>query len=493
MKKNMPIAITFIVIIIALFAISAVRKPLPPAPTTKDIWNKSGVPISTSFITRGDMANSLQITGDLKALNSAVISPKISGRLMSIKIREGDSVSAGQVVAVLDQEDAISNIQTAQAGLESARAKLSQAITNLDVTRIQTKTAIEQAKASLSSAKSKYELTKKPSRSQERTVAQNKVDSAKAQLDQAKADYDRYDRLLKRGSVSQADFDLKKANYLVALSNYNSANEGLSIIDEGGRREEVSSAQSQVDVASGSLRDAQANAAQNRVKEKEVTAAKAAVLQAKASLDIARRELENTYIKSPLSGVVSSRSADPGQVVAFGQELATIVDLKSIYFKGDISEQNMASVRKGQPVNVKIDALPDDTFNGSIVEIFPAGSTASRNFSVRISIPGASSKVKPGMFATGTVLTGKSSNVMLVSKDAVNDQEGTQSVFVIGKDKIAKRHVVTVVRTDSHFAQIDNSTDLKIGDIVATEGRKNLQDGTKVEIDNKGNSSNVVN
>ena len=85
MKRNMPTIITFAVIIIALLAVAAVRKPKSPAPTTQQIWKESGVPVQTALVAHGDMEESVQITGDLTALNSAVVSPKISGRRSCLK------------------------------------------------------------------------------------------------------------------------------------------------------------------------------------------------------------------------------------------------------------------------------------------------------------------------------------------------------------------------------------------------------------------------
>ncbi len=173
------------------------------------------------------------------------------------------------------------------------------------------------------------------------------------------------------------------------------------MIDEGGRREDVSSAQAQVEVAEGQVRDATANAAQTRVKEKDVLAARAALAQAQAALDTARRQFSNTYIRSPLSGVVSSREADPGQVVSPGQVLANVVDLASIYLKGDVPERYLASVTPGQPVQVQIEALAGRTFPGTVTEVYPAGSTTNRNFSVRISLASEQTAIRPGMAASG--------------------------------------------------------------------------------------------
>ncbi len=429
MKRTLTLAVTFIVIIGALFGVSLARKPKPPAPTTQAIWKESGVPVETSTVTLGDMDETMQVTGDLESLNSAVISPKVSGRLVSVAIREGDRVSRGQVAAVLDQDDAISTLQMAQADLESAKARLS--------------------------------VARKPARSQERMVAEQRVNSAKANLDRAEADYNRNDRLLKRGAISESAFEVVKAQYLVAQSDYKSAQEQLAMIDEGGRREDVSSAQ-------------------------------AAVAQAQASVDTAQRRLSNTYIRSPISGVVSARAADPGQIVSPGQVLANVVDLDSVYLKGDVPEKYLAKVNKGQPVSVQIEAIPGRTFLGSVVEIYPSGSTANRNFSVRISIPQADATVRPGMSASGEILIGRRRGVLLVPKDAVDDQEGTQSVFTVDADRIARRHVITVIRTDRHSAEIAATAGLGVGDTVVTQGRKNLQDGAKVELRNGRRSNDVA-
>lgn len=493
MKKYIIVPIIFVVIIAALLGAAHIRKPKQPAATTQEIWIDSGVPVQTSRVTSGDMNEVVQITGDLSALNSAVISPKISGRLTSISIREGDHVSQGQVVAVLDQGDALSNVEAMQASLESARARLAQAVTNAEVTKTQTQIAIEQAQANVNSALARSEVVKKPSRSQDRMVAENRMNSAKANMDKAEADFKRNDRLLKRGAISESAFDIVKTQYIIAQSDYKSTQDQLSLIDEGGRQEDISSANSQVDVAKGQLRDARSNAAMNKVKAKDIFAAKAGVQQAQAALDTARRGLEYTYVKSPISGVVSARASDPGQVVSPGQTLANIVDLGSLYLKAEISEKYLSTVRNGQSVGVNVDAVPGKVFQGRVTEIYPSGSTLNRNFFARISISGTDTSLKPGMSANGEILTGTARKVLLVSKDAIDERKGIQSVFTVASGKTAKRHQVTVVREDRDFSQIGTPNDLEIGDMVVTEGHNNLQDGTTVEIIKKVSISNGVN
>ena len=296
----------------------------------------------------------MQVTGDIDALSNVTLSSKIQGRLISVLVREGDKVNQGQTVAMLDQDDAYSNLRTAQGGLESAVARLSQAVTNAKVTRIETKAAIDQAESNLRATVSRLDVAKVPNRSQEKMVAENKVESAKAQLDNAEANYKRYESLMNEGAIAPSDFDVVKTQYLVAQSDYKSAKEQLGMMREGGRTEDISAARSQVEVAQEQVRTARAHASENMLREEDVKAAKAALRQAEATVALARKQLEYTYIKSSISGEVSARSAEPGQVVAIGQAVISVVNLNSV-FKGDISEKEFGGVARVKHVRVLID------------------------------------------------------------------------------------------------------------------------------------------
>lgn len=481
MRKVIIIAVIIILAVGGLILRSHILRPKAPPPTTQQIWVASGIPVETSTIVRGDMEQTVETTGDITALNTASLSAKIAGRVRAVFVREGDQVSIGQTVAVLDQDDPMSNLQTAEASLASAVARLSQAKTNATVTKIETNSAIEQAQAMLNSAKSKLEVVKKPTRTQDRMVAENKVASTKADLDNAQANYQRNYSLVKEGAIAPSAFDVIKAQYLVAKANYKTAQDQLNMIVEGGRTEDISAAQSQVDVAREQLRAAKANASQNMLRQEDIKSAAAGVEQAKAAVAMAKQQLENTYIKSSISGQVATRTVDPGQVVSPGQSMITVVNLGSIYFKGDISEKQLGNVATGQRVRVLIDAFPGVPFEGKVVEMYPAGSTTSRNFSVRIAILGATQKIKPGMFARGNIVTDILHNTLLVPKDAIDERKGTQSVFTLSSNNTVKRHIVEVIRENRDFVEIQMPTDLKSGDVVATQGRQNLQDGAKVQ------------
>lgn len=243
----------------------------------------------------------------------------------------------------------------------------------------------------------------------------------------------------------------------------------------------ITQAEAVVATAREGLRTARANASQNLLRKEDVRQAKAALDQAKAALALAQEQLSYSYVKSPISGVISSRTADPGAVVSPGQAIAEVVDLGSIYFKGDVSERSFDDVHTGQKVTVQIDAIPGQAFTGTVDELYPAGSTTNRNFPVRIAIKGGKGRIRPGMFARGQIVTGTSVNALLVPKDAVDDRKGTQSVFTTESKNRVKQHIVSVIRENRSYVQVE-TTDLKPGDTVVTQGRQNLQDGTKVAV-----------
>lgn len=494
MKRGFFVAVLIIVVALAgLYGTMKKRAPKPPPPSSQQIWADQGVPVSVSVITRGDMEDAVEVTGDINALNRVTLSAKIQGRVVRVSAREGEYVAQGQTVVFLDQADAMAALDQAQAGLETAKLRLSQAQTTAKVTRVQTDAAIEQAKDALSAAEARLAVVRKPSRSQEQMVAENALASAKANLENAEANYKRNENLVREGAISQAAFDQAKAQYSVAKAEYKSADDRLALIKEGGRAEDVRAAEAQVNTAREQLRAARANASQNLLRKEDVKQAEAGVRQAKAQLLLAQQQLSYTSIKSPIAGRLASRLTEPGQVVSPGQGLGDVVDLSSLYFKGEISEKELTKVRKGQPVRVAIDAMPGKTFSGYVSDIYPAGSTMSRNFPVRIALGHGSESVRPGMFARGGIITGYARGVLLAPKDAIEDRKGSKMIFSVEEKRVikngktstvlvARRHDVNVVRENTEHVQISTPVDLIPGQRVVTEGRQNMDNGVKVSI-----------
>lgn len=493
MSKRLLSALVILLALGGLYAAMRARAPQPPPASTQQIWADEGVPVTLGHVQIGDIEDVVEVTGDIDALNQVTLSAKISGRVASVAAREGDPVGQGMTVVLLDQADAKSALQQAVAGLDSAKLRLSQAKTTAEVTRVQTDAAIQQAKQALTAAQARLSVVKRPVRSQEQTVAENALAAAKANLENAEASYKRHEKLLQEGAISQASFDVAKVQYAVAKAEHKSAGERLSMIKEGGRTEDISAAQTQVDSAKEQLRTANANAAQNLLRKEDIKQAEAGVRQAEAAVALAQQQLSYTSIKSPIAGRLASRLTEPGQVVAPGQALGNVVDLTSLHFQGDVSEQELTKIKVNQPVIVRIDAMSGRTFSGYVRDIFPAGSTQSRNFPVRIALKTEGEAVRPGMFARGGIVTGYARDVLLVPKDAVEQRKGTLMVFTVEKKRVteqrktrtvnvAKRHNIQVVRENTDVVQVRTPVGFTAGQQVVVQGRQNLEDGIRVSI-----------
>lgn len=494
-KRAIIFVVVLVVAIGGLFIVMKIRAPKPAPPTKGQIWAEQGTPVEFSLVTTGSMITTVPVTGSIKALDQAVLSPKIPGKVVEVYFREGDNIAAGQVFAKLDQSDAQNQLKQAQMSLqqaigarESAVAALSKAITSSKVTLIQTDATIAQAKSSLQAAKAQLELAKQPTRTQDRAIAENAVATAKAQLDNSETEFKRAEKLYQEGAIARSMYDSARTAYTAAKNAYDSAQQQLSVLKEGGRTENIQTAQSAVRNAEQALRQATANASENMLRQEDIKSAKAGVKNAnamvnsaKAAVAMAEQNLSNNYIKAPMSGQIASRSLDPGQVVVPSQEVGMVVGMNSLYFQANLSETDVRDVKKGQSVNVQVDALLGKIFSGIVDNISPEASLDNRKFPVRIRI-GSAAGLKPGMYVRGKITTGTASGVVLGNKDAVDERRGTKMVFVIDNQNTVKRVDVEVVRDDGVMAQIKEPTSLKPGDKVVTTGKQSLQDGTKVQL-----------
>ncbi|MCE5177521.1 MAG: efflux RND transporter periplasmic adaptor subunit [Porphyromonadaceae bacterium] len=205
--------------------------------------------------------------------------------------------------------------------------------------------------------------------------------------------------------------------------------------------------------------------------------------QAKTQLDVAETALgnlgENTTLTSPVSGVVTARNYDPGDVA--GQlPILTIENMNPVKVKVNISESFYSRVTKGMPVDVQVDALGEELFRGSVSLIYPTFDPVSHTFPVEIMVPNGDLRLRPGMFARVTMNFGTNERPVLSDK-AVLKQVGSNDryVFVEKEGKAVYTLVQLGVRMDDKYEILSG---LNAGDHVITEGHTDLVDGKEVEV-----------
>lgn len=205
--------------------------------------------------------------------------------------------------------------------------------------------------------------------------------------------------------------------------------------------------------------------------------------QAKTQLDIAETAMrnlgENTTLVSPISGVVTARNYDPGDV-AIQLPILTIESLNPVKVTVNVSETYYSQVVKGMPVEVQADALGNEVFEGKVSLIYPTIDPVSHTFTVEIIVPNSNLKLRPGMFSRVRMNFG-SNDRPLVSDRAVLKQVGSNDRYVfVEKDGKAKYTLVQLgLRIDDKYEILSG---LNTGDRVIIQGNSNLIDGSDVEV-----------
>lgn len=205
--------------------------------------------------------------------------------------------------------------------------------------------------------------------------------------------------------------------------------------------------------------------------------------QAKTQLDVAEYALnnldENTTLTSPVSGVVTARNYDPGDV-AMQSPILTIENINPVKVKVNVSESYYNQVVKGMPVEVMVDALGEEVFQGSVSLIHPTLDPVSHTFTAEITVSNKDLRLRPGMFSRVKMNFGTNERPLL-SDRAVLKQVGSNDRYVfVEKDGKAVYTLVQLgVRINDKYEILSG---LNAGDKVIVHGNTGLIDGAELEI-----------
>jgi HlyD family secretion protein len=344
---------------------------------------------------------------------------KVAGRIEELTVREGDTVVVGQVVARLDEAELEAQRQGALARLQAAQQREQQARSQLGVIESQIREAtltqtqaegdsaggLAQAQANLAAAEAQLAQT------------QAQLQEARAQLRLAESDRDRLTQLYQAGAISHQQYDQVVTRVATAQEIVNS------------RVATVEATQRQVNAAAGAVTQAQSRtltpairSTQVETLQQQLNVANAQLAQAQADVanaQAAQQEIEarldNLTVTSPITGIVLTRSSEPGTVVTPGTTLLTVLDPDQVFLRGFIPQGQIGLVRVGQPARVFLDSAPDTPLAATVRAIDPQASFTPENiyfqedrvrqvFGVELAITDPGGYAKPGMPADGEIL-----------------------------------------------------------------------------------------
>jgi RND family efflux transporter MFP subunit len=205
---------------------------------------------------------------------------------------------------------------------------------------------------------------------------------------------------------------------------------------------------------------------------------------AKLQLDVAETNLnnlsENTFLLSPISGIVTARNYDEGDMYSGQMPLMTVMQISPVQLKINVSESFYSKVKTGMPVDVKVEVFGDETFNGKVSLIYPIIDDRTRTFGVEVKINNGNGKVRPGMFARVKINFGTEKHVV-VPDMAVIKQSGSAEryVYVYNNGKVNYRKVELGQRLGAEYELLSG---IENGEMVVVSGQSKLNDGVEVEV-----------
>ena len=358
------------------------------------------------FLLRGpDVPNSVvALSGRIEGDDSAVAS-KSTGRILEVRYREGDHAKQGDVIAVLDDEQIRARENQAQAAVEQAQARVissQQQIAVLNQQLLQNQLQATQSKEDAAARVRQAEA--------DLAAAESDLAQQESNLKLAEFDRDAYTRLAQSGAVSerQGREAVSKADAQVAA------------VAASKRRVEAARgalALAQSTLANPAIRDAATAAVVRQILQQkaEVASADFQLTQARAQLTEAQANRSDLTIRAPFEGSIVTRTAEPGEVIAAGTSIVTMLDLNKVYLRGFIPEGRIGKVKLGQPARIYLDSDPKKPLDAVVSRIDPQATFTPENtyfrddrvkqvVGVKLQLKTAFGYAKPGMPADGEVL-----------------------------------------------------------------------------------------
>ena len=521
MKKIGVVLLALVIVLIFVcgfgsFFVSAYRKALA---ASKDTSNQATV-------SRGDVVDSVVETGTVDAVNTVEVKSQVSGRLAKLYVDAGDHVTQGQLIAIIDPletkllvdqnkaqlEGAQSSVQkagleiqqrrlTAQAEYEQAKQRLIQLDAENKAQPALTKASIAEAQANYNAAVEDRDRLKTSTQPNQRVSNQAAQRQAQANYDNAVSEMNRQNELFTRGYTPGKSVEDAKQQVDVTKAQLDLANDTLQRLTAQ-QQTDLAKANEQVQETAAALATAKANSIQDLTKQQDYLSAQQDLEKAKAALDDipimekgketsqatvdqlssvvndAQRQLNETNIRAPITGVVSKRLMQEGELVASlssfsaGSPIVDIEDRNQMRVTLDVNEIDVAKLAINMPADITIDALPNQKLKGMVKKISPSSETAAAGssdpvvkYQVEIYITDAPTELRTGMSAKCTMEVVKHTNVLQLPIEYVG-KDGDQRFVMIPaanprdpRSKPTRVNVVTGAETGSNIEIISGVTE----------------------------------
>jgi HlyD family secretion protein len=393
-----------------------------PKDAGKAAEDAPAAPVQVAVAKLGSIQRTVQAEAVLYPVKQATIVPKITAPVQRFLVQRGDHVRQGQLLAVLEDRDLVASAQ-------------------------ESKQLYQQAQAG-------FETTRSLTMPDDLTKAQTDVASAREGLDAARKLYDNRVSLLREGALAQKLVDDAKVALVQAQSQFETSQQHLKSLQSVGRTEQLKNAQSQMEAAKSHYQSSQAQASYAEV-------------------------------RSPISGVISDRPLNIGEMASAGSALFSIVDISRINARANVPVHEAALIRVGRPATI---SEPNGELTGKVTVVSPAVDPNTTTVQVWVEVQNQGEVLKPGVTAQLSIDVGEIDNTVVVPAAAIlSSEDGGDKVMLAGADGLAHESKVRVGVRTADEAQILSG--VKPGDRVIVEGALGLDDNAKVNVAKPGDAS----
>ena len=477
---------------LAFLAILLVGCGGPTTPPEAASDEPTPVAVELATAKRSDVQETLAVDGSLVMPEgaSSKLASAVAGKLFEVRVKEGDHVVAGQLLARIDTRSLVAQSESAVTGAAAASATAVQGDLALQAAREEQKSALQAArlavgvavaegKANVEQAEIELQRLRAGARPQEIAQAQQAYEQARIARDKAKADADRDALLLKEGLVAASEAEVSRAAWQTAESALQSAQSALELVRAGNRSEDIQAsalrlasarklAAKLVDQAQAQLRLAEAGRLTIAAKTQEVVASRLAAQQKVADARVAAIGVATGEIRSPMSGYVVRRYLNVGDSVDPTTPVLAISAVNpSADFVGGLSASEGRRVLPGM-------VLTAEGMTGFVTAIGEAD-PATGLIPIRAHLR---RQARAGGFVTARIVLATIKGATVIPKGAVLSRDGKDVVFV-AKDGAA--HLTEVEIGPEQDAMVAIRHGISPGDTVVVLGGHELSDGQKIE------------
>jgi HlyD family secretion protein len=413
--------------------------------------------VQTALVTRSNLPITVSANGTVEPERSVNVSPKTSGILKQLLVKEGDSVQQGQILAYMDASNLQGQLHQAQGNLAASVANVQKLVNGNRTQDIAT------AKAQLAEQNANLQKLVNGNRTQDIARALAELKDAQYALRQAEDDLQRNQKLYNSGAIALQSLNTFRTNRDRAQTQVKQTQEAASLMRSGTRPEEITQAEAVVKQKQSALALSQAGSRPEDIKQ-----ARAQVAALQGAVQIIQANLNDMVIRAPFSGIVARKFADPGSFVtpttagsavtsASSSSILALASTNQVV--AQVAEANIAQIRMGLVAKIQVDAYPGKAFTGQVTQIATQSDVVQNvtSFEVKTSVSDPQHLLRSGMNVTVDFKAGELKNVLVVPTGAIVQQNNAQGVFV-SKDKGDSVFVPIVVGTT-----VNDKTEVKSG------------------------------